>query len=332
MLAAWAEERRTGAPQATLLGDWLREGDEYENIRAALAGRATRASRARAPSRASRGLVLGGKRLPERRRAWLEDALKRADAADARLRATAFRAVAHLCWRQGDAAATREFGEAGRLLFEELGDRRELGWCLMALAIAAQQEGNMEEAARLFEEIEAIYREVGEESGLAIILNNRGYGAISTGDYERAEALLLEAEQLLRRTGGQYWFILLNLGLLWNVLGRTDEAAAAFREGGDLGLAGADLEATFFALEGLAMVCAARGHDLFAAKVWAAAEVVGEATGYSLQSAEREFHERAVPVSRERAGPEAFDRAWAEGRLLTREQAFALGVESSTLT
>ena len=80
------------------------------------------------------------------------------------------------------------------------------------------------------------------------------------------------------------------------------------------------------------MVCAARGHDLVAAKVWAAAEVVGEATGYSLQAAEREFHERAVPVSRERAGAEAFDRAWAEGRLLTREQAFALGVESSTLT
>jgi hypothetical protein len=118
--------------------------------------------------------------------------------------------------------------------------------------------------------------------------------------------------------------------LLWAALGRTDEAAAAFLESGELGHAAGESETIFFALEGLAAVRAARGGDLVAAKLWGAAEAVGETTGYWLQAAEREFHERAVPASRQRAGAEAFDRAWAEGGTLTREQAVALAVESST--
>ena len=71
------------------------------------------------------------------------------------------------------------------------------------------------------------------------------------------------------------------------------------------------------------MVSAARERDLVAARLLGASEAVGEATGYSLQAAERDVHEHAVPDARARAGAEPFGRAWAEGRMLTREQAFA---------
>ena len=138
-----------------------------------------------------------------------------------------------------------------------------------------------------------------------------------------------ETVELHRRNGGAYWFALMNVGLVLNILGRTDEAEAAFREGGEVALAMGESECIFFALEGLGMVSAARERDLVAARLWGASEAVSDATGYSLQAGEREFHERAVPAARERAGAEPFDRAWAEGRMLTREQAFALAAESS---
>jgi hypothetical protein len=46
-----------------------------------------------------------------------------------------------------------------------------------------------------------------------------------------------------------------------------------------------------------------------------------------LQAAEKDLHERAVPEARRRARADAFDRAWAEGRLLGPEQAFALALD-----
>jgi tetratricopeptide (TPR) repeat protein len=327
-LLAWAEERFERRRQGKLYGSWLQETDEYENVRAAL-GWARDAGELELELRlaAAMGLYWGaGGYLSEGRR-WLEDVLRRAADADPALRAAALRAVAHLCWHQNDAAATREFGGAARALFEQLGDRREMGWSLMALAIAANMEGDSATGTRLYDELETIFRDVGEEVGLAHILNNRGYAAVVTGDYERAEAILLEAEDMQRRHGGAYWFTLLNLGFVWYALGRLDDAAAGFREAGEIGLRAGESETAYYVLEGFALLCAAREHDLVAAKLWGAAESVGEATGYSLQSAEREFHERAVPPARERAGTDAFDRAWAEGRTLTREQAFALALD-----
>ena len=68
---------------------------------------------------------------------------------------------------------------------------------------------------------------------------------------------------------------------------------------------------------------------MFAAKLWGAAEAIDEAAGYRLGPVERELRERAVPESRERAGLDAFDRAWADGRVLSSEQAVALALESS---
>ena len=329
-LVGWAEERTARRQAGKLAGDWLPEADELENARAALGWARDdpelelelRLAAAMGPFWGASGSLTEG-------RAWLEDVLSRADEADPGLRGAAANAAAHLCWRQGDPAGARRLAEVGIGIFEELGDRRQLALGKMALAIAASQEGDFEAEDRLYNELEPVLRELGNETVLAAIVGNRGYTAVMTGDYERAERMTREAVELHRRNGGPYWFALLNLGLVLNVLGRVDEAEAAFREAGEVALPMAESECIFFALEGLAMVFAARERDLVAARLWGASEVIGEATGYSLQAAERTFHEQAVPAARERAGADAFDRAWAEGRTLTREQAFALAAEGS---
>jgi predicted ATPase len=329
-LVAWAEARTARRLAGTLAGDWLPEADELENIRAALAwARDERELELELRLAAANGPFWGASGSLTEGRAWLEDVLSRADDADPGLRGAAANSAAHLCWRQGDAAGARRLADVGAGIFEELGDRRQLAVAKMALAIAASQDGDFDTEDRLYDEIEPVFRELGNEAMLANLVGNRGYTAIMTGDYERAERMTREAVELHRRNGSAWWFALLNLALVLNVVGRTDDAEAAFREAGEVALPMAESECIFFALEGLAMVFAARERDLVAARLWGASEAVGEATGYSLQAAERDFHERAVPASRERAGADAFDRAWAEGRTLTREQAFALAAESS---
>jgi predicted ATPase/class 3 adenylate cyclase len=325
---AWVEERSARRRAGMLFLDWLPETDEYENVRVALAWardqgeleHELRLATAMGPYWGASGYLSEG-------RAWLEDVLRRADDAPPALRAQALRATAHLCWRQDDARATRELAEAGIALFQQLGDRREVGWCLVALGIAAQIDRDHERSNELNDQAESIFRELGEEAGLAILLANRGYGAIIAGEHEHAESILREAHGLLRGVGGGYGPVLLNLGLVHVEFGRTDEAAAEFREAGELGLAAGEGETTFYALEGLASVSAARERDLAAARLWGAAEVLGERIGLRLQAAEKDIHERAVPEARRRAGADAFDRAWAEGRLLGPEQAFPLGLD-----
>jgi hypothetical protein len=106
-------------------------------------------------------------------------------------------------------------------------------------------------------------------------------------------------------------------------LGRPDEAARHFCEAGKYGAEVAHTETLWYALEGIAAVCEARGRDLAAARLWGAAEAMRDSAGYLLQQAELDVHDEAVPRARERAGADAFDRAWAEGRALSGEQALA---------
>ena len=326
-LVAWLEARMARRTDGTLSGDWLPEADERENVRAALTwARAERELELELRLAAAMG-HWGASVSVSEGRAWLEDVLSRAGDADPALRGAAANSAAHICWRQGDAAGARRLAEVGIRIFEELGDRQQVAIGKVALAIAASQDGDFETEDRLYDEVEPIFRELGNEAMLATLVGNRGYTAIITGDYERAERTIREGVELHRRNGSAYWFALLNLGLVLNILGRTDEAEGAFREAGEVALRIAESEAIFFTLEGLAAVFAARERDLVAARLWGASEAVREATGYWLQAAERDLHERAVPAARERAGAEAFDRAWVEGRMLTAEEAFALTVE-----
>jgi predicted ATPase/class 3 adenylate cyclase len=328
---AWAEERAARRWGGTLFGDWLPEADEYENVRAALTWARERGElELELRLAAAMSGYWGTSGSVSEGRAWLEDVLRRAESAPARYRAEALRGAAHLAWRHEDVERTRELGEAARALSEELGDRHGVAFSLIALAIAEQQAGEYERVEAHYEVAEAIFREIGREAALGIILNNRGYDAVVRGEYERAETMLRESVDALRRASAPHWFGQLNLGLALLRLGRHDEAATYFRESGETGAQAAETETMSYAVEGIAGVCAARGDDLNAARLWGAAAAMRDAAGYVLQKGERDFHEDVVPATRERADADGFDRAWAEGRLLSQADALALAIERSS--
>jgi predicted ATPase/class 3 adenylate cyclase len=325
----WAEMRWKARLDGTLVLGYAVEEEEHENIRAAL-GWARQEGEGELELRLATAMTLywgAGGYLSEGR-SWLDDALSRAAEAAPLPRAWAMNAAASLAWRQADHEVTHELAEAALAAFEEHDDRRGVGAALNSLAIAAQWRGDAEAERELWHRQEAVMRELGIEMGLAGALNNRGYADLIVGEYERAEPLLRESLALAAASEEVSGAILLNLGLALFRLGRVDQAEAAFRDGLQKGTRSAARETVFYALEGLGNVAAEHGNDLRAARLWGASEQMRERLGGAkLGRAEQELHDEVVLAARTRAGDDSFQRAWAEGRLLSEEQAVALGLD-----
>jgi DNA-binding NarL/FixJ family response regulator len=77
-------------------------------------------------------------------------------------------------------------------------------------------------------------------------------------------------------------------------------------------------------LEGLATLETAQEWPGRAARLWGAAEALREAIGVPIYPVYRDSYERAVAQARAALGKQAFRAAWAEGRLMTPEQALAV--------
>ncbi len=78
-----------------------------------------------------------------------------------------------------------------------------------------------------------------------------------------------------------------------------------------------------FGLECFASVVAVQGQLAWAARLWGAAEALRESIGAPIPPVERSAYESSVTATRAQLGEKPFAAAWAEGRLITPEQALA---------
>jgi hypothetical protein len=78
-----------------------------------------------------------------------------------------------------------------------------------------------------------------------------------------------------------------------------------------------------FGLEGLARMVSVQRELSWAALLWGAAETLREKIGAPIHPVERPAHESSVTAARAQLGEKLFATAWAEGRLMTPEQALA---------
>jgi ATP/maltotriose-dependent transcriptional regulator MalT len=76
-------------------------------------------------------------------------------------------------------------------------------------------------------------------------------------------------------------------------------------------------------LEGIAALEAGGGMPRHAARLWGAAHALREAIGAPMYPVYRAGYEQAIAQIRAQLGEQAFHAAWAEGQLLTPEQALA---------
>jgi predicted ATPase/class 3 adenylate cyclase len=189
----------------------------------------------------------------------------------------------------GDAGdATARFLDA-LALSRDLDNKEQIFEVLMHYAEAAEVQSDHAGARRMLEEGLSIARDLGHDRLLAAALHNMAYLALHEREIEASKAMFAESLRLHRGLGR-------NLEVSMN-------------------------------LSGFAALALAQGEHEEAARLYGCSEALREAVGLALDRFDRlEFvlgQEDRIARTRTALGDAAFDRAWAMGRSLTREQALA---------
>ena len=253
-------------------------------------------------------------------------------------------------WRQGQCLTewVRAATEAGQyeqarallaeslLLYQELGDTQRLAWVRYLLAyllFVSQQDQAL--TRQLAEQSLAHFRERGDAPFSVYPLGLLGLIHLEQGELEAARLLLEESLAIGKQTGVETDAVHLALGLA-RLLALQGDAAAArrlYQESLTLLFEYKVYEESVAAgLEGLAALEAGQGASRQAVWLWGAAHALREAIGATLYPVYRASHEQAIALVRAQLGEQAFHAAWAEGRMLTPEQALATQEKERTPT
>jgi DNA-binding CsgD family transcriptional regulator/Tfp pilus assembly protein PilF len=197
------------------------------------------------------------------------------------------------------------------------------------------QQGDMQRATTLLEEVLKLYREVANKWGVSYALVHLGMVFLSRGDYAGAARYFEEALAISREIGYRLsgYISLYGLALTSRVRGDHERAGKQYIEGLELAVEAGDKANAAYCLEGLAGLIGERGEPDRAARLLGAAEALLEAVGAPLyvQAQDRALYEKAVKALRSRLGEEAFRAAWAQGRAMALEQAVEHALEHQAI-
>jgi len=232
---------------------------------------------------------------------------------------------------RGDHERATELYEESLALSRETGDRWGIAHSLVNLGSTALIRGDHERAKGLYGEGLILSRELGGAQPLADFLISLGYTLLLEGNYERATTLNEEAAALLReqRHSGDLQYAVDNLG--WAALVRRDHQGARklFEESLRLCWELGDRTIAAESLEGLACVAEAGGEAKRATRLFGAAEALRDAVGYHQTPKERALREPFLDAARSRLGEARWEAIWAEGRVMTFEEAISYALEGA---
>ena len=128
---------------------------------------------------------------------------------------------------------------------------------------------------------------------------------------------------------------LTNLGLILAAMGNHARATELLRELMHRSLEMGDKFARQYSFFGLACVADSEGRTARAARLWGVSEAIREAAGFRLPHAALTVmrYESRLTEVRARLGDDAFEAAWAEGRVMPLERAveYALSEDESII-
>jgi DNA-binding CsgD family transcriptional regulator/tetratricopeptide (TPR) repeat protein len=236
---------------------------------------------------------------------------------------------------QGHRERARELLEESLRLSREADDKLRIADSILTLAITMEVLGDLKRAKELYEEGIVLSREIGYAAILARFLLSLGFTLLLEGDYERGAALNEEAAALLREhgyKGGSLELTLDNLGWAALMQGGHERARTSYEECLMLCKELGNKWVASDSLEGLACISAAEGTSERAARLFGATETLREAVGYQYIPEEDAWREPYLAAARSRLDERAWDKAWAEGRAMSMEQAieYALSEQKPT--
>jgi predicted ATPase/class 3 adenylate cyclase len=227
-------------------------------------------------------------------------------------------------WQANAADAERHYREA-LAISRELGDRPGIAQATYDLAFVPIILGTgFEESERLLQEAIEIYEELGDVTGAARAKGDMGLFLMMQGDHRAALPLLEESLALTRERGDLFGLAddLLRVAEVHRILGNHDEARRGHLEALDI-MERANAPGGIAAvLQMMASVDADQGDHQRAMRLYGAGGAIAASIGGGDAPTPFQFGD-PVGDSRKAIGDEAVDRALAEGRAMTREEAVA---------
>ena len=258
--------------------------------------------------------------------AWLERGLAKDSAASEPLRAEALSHAGWIAAVQGDYEKAAELLEENYALSKELGEKQIVAASLIQLGQFLTMHGSEQERVEeLREETETLLPELSDQKLIAPLLIFLGLVALNDNDYRKTTARLEEGLDLFREMGDPYGIAVCcgTLGFVALHRDEVDRAADVFEEALISLRELRDRVGMLHCLMGTASVNGLRGAPDRAARLWGAAEALGEAAAVPLlpELEARYDYEGHVAAARSQLGEGAFEEAWSEGRQMTPEQA-----------
>jgi predicted ATPase/DNA-binding SARP family transcriptional activator len=262
-------------------------------------------------------------------RQLLEEALAIAKAlGDKKQMAFALNWLGYIANYRRDDQTAEAVAEEGLTIYQELQD--PLGIVETTFALAMTSPGQYPEAEERCISSLAKLRELGDNFGVAYALNLLGELVRFRGDYERARQFYEENLEILRKLGSRATVPpMLNLAWVSLHRGDTRRAKALFEESWNRSSESGDKGTMTECLTGFAGVVVMVGKPEQAARLIGAAESLLRRIGWTMSAVDQKDYDHYVAVVRGQLDEAAFERARAEGRGMTLEQALEFALKES---
>jgi len=214
----------------------------------------------------------------------------------------------------------KEAVERARLLGDDVLLGASLSWYLLC-----SQSIDPTSTEELFAEAIARTQRSGDRYITGSLQNNHGVHALAWGNLPRARSLFEQAAQAEQSIGSMIQHVPQNLGWVLREEGDGEGARSKFEEALRLHRRIGDRSGIAYAYLGLSCLAADRGEWHRGAVLHGTAEAFLE-TGEPWQQPEGRYREVSIDAVRARLGNEEFQRAYAEGRSLSVEEAFDLAL------
>jgi predicted ATPase/transcriptional regulator with XRE-family HTH domain len=227
---------------------------------------------------------------------------------------------------QGEYGRAVELYERSLVLGRGCGDGLYLGATLIKLGdLATYFGGDLDKAARLYEESRAVYWDLADKRGMAHALASLATLAQEQGDCRQAEGLAEEGLQLLRGLGERHLTGWVTAILAEAVLKQGDAVRALelLRQSLVLAQSVGDRGIIAYMLDDLGRVARAQARPERAARLCGAAAALRDADGTAILPQQQSAYDLFLADLRQVLDEDAFALAWERGRAMSVEEAIA---------
>ncbi len=254
-------------------------------------------------------------------------------------RAKACYALGSLFYRRGNHAAgdleeARTCMEESLDIFRQVGDEVRTAAALTELGSIDTEFGEYDSARASFEESLMLQRRLGDEHGIARTTNGLGWLDFLRGEPARARPLLEESLAILRKLGDKFYLggSVLYLGCLDCEQGNYGAARSRFVELTRLVSFQQYRYVAPLVLEAFVVLAASQDQAVHALRLAGAAAGLRRVMGWQFRLSWERYVNRRLEPAWQALGQAEGAAAWADGEMMTLEQAFTYALQEEPTT